>query len=224
MASMTDEEEERESPQPHVKANIEKIAGLVGPNGQIAKAEERAQKARGELGNIYQKVENDYHGNRKAVKLIRTLVAGTEEAAHDFMRTFMHLAHRFALFPHEDLVDIASREQPSEAEINNEGKTTAAEKGPKKASATVHELPVRESAIERAQKQIATGGKPPAPAGPPGDTDLVEAADAVVDEKQAEIDRQKAEDAAKFDTPAEIEKRERTEADTDETPPPLTAA
>lgn len=208
MPAMTDDEEEREERQPHVKANIDKLAQMIGANGAVHKAEERAEKARSDLGNLYQKAENDYHGNRKAVKLVRQLVKGTDEAAHDFMRTFLHLAHRFGLFPSEDLVDIANREQPTEAEINKEGQVTAADAGPKTPATNVHELPKRESAIDRHKKRLETGDKPPAPKGPEGDTDFVEAADAVVEDKEAEIARQRAEDAAKFDTPAEIEARE----------------
>lgn len=109
MADMTEEEEERIEPQPHVKANIDAIADLIGKNGKVARAEEKGQKARGELGNIYQKIEKDFHGNIGAAKLVRRLESGTVDAAYDFMRTFIPLAKRFGLIPEDDLVDQAHK-------------------------------------------------------------------------------------------------------------------
>jgi hypothetical protein len=107
MADLTDEEEERIEPQPHVKANIDKIAELIGKNGKVARAEEKGQKARSDLGNIYQQIEKDFHGNIGAAKLVRRLESGTVDAAYDFMRTFIPLAERFGLIPEDDLVDQA---------------------------------------------------------------------------------------------------------------------
>jgi hypothetical protein len=183
MADLTDEEEERLEPQPHIAANVEAIANMVDKNGLIAKAEEKAAKARGDLGRHYQKVENDYHGNRKAVKLIRTLVGGTIDAAYDFMRTFMPLAEHFELVPGDDLVSPSMKK---------------ADAGSGEAEG-VFDLPSRRrsaSAIDRARDHLQGGTKPGedgeeaartqqarreergfaenAPAGPPGDEDLAD--------------------------------------------------
>lgn len=189
----TDAEEERDGgvSEPFIAANIEKIAPLVDNDGKIARAEEKAQKARSDLGNIYQQIENDFHGNRAAVKLARALIAGTTDKAHDFMRTFLPLARRFNLIPGEDLVDMMSAGEPP-AESDEPG-VSSADMAPK--SATVHEFPARETAIDRAEAALKGGTGKPAPGGPPGDTDLVEAAEEVA----AEIEEQRRKDAADFD-------------------------
>lgn len=193
MAGMTNDEEERETPQPHIAADIDKIAPLVAQDGQIHKAEERAQKARSDLGNLYQKIENDFHGNRKAVKLVRSLMAGTTDAAYDFVRTFLRLAARFDLLPADDLVDLAEQAEAGTiaAGLDDSG-ISSADLAPK--SAKVLDHPARENAIDRAKKALEGGGKP-APDGPPGDTDLVEAGEEVA----AEIEAQRRKDSAAFD-------------------------
>lgn len=185
MADLTEEEEERVEPQPHVKANIEAIAALIAPNSRIAKAEERAQKARGELGNVYQKIQQDYHGNIQAAKLVRRLQAGTTDAAYDFMRTFMPLAGHFGLIPEEDLVDKAEK----------------AEAGTKaRAGDNVVRGPGWKTNLDNARSHLSGGTKPetPAekrqreygfdpnpPAGDPGDEDLVRAGEEAAKEKAA---------------------------------------
>lgn len=191
MAGLTNDEEERETPQPHIAADIDKIAPLVAQDGQIHKAEERAQKARSDLGNLYQKIENDFHGNRKAVKLVRGLLAGTTDAAYDFTRTFMRLAARFDLLPADDLVDLA--EQVDLPRDDEEKGQSAADVAPKSAKVVDH--PARENAIDRAKKALEGGSGKPAPDGPPGDTDLVEAGEAVA----ADIEEQRRKDSQAFD-------------------------
>jgi len=104
---MTDEEEERVTPIPHTQAKVAKIAELIDHDGLVHKAEEKSEKARSDLGNLYQKMEKDFHGNRKAIKAIRTLIKGSTDAAYDYMRTFLPLAHQFGLVPNDDLSDKA---------------------------------------------------------------------------------------------------------------------
>jgi hypothetical protein len=195
MPSRTEAEERRddEVSEPFIAANIDKIAPyLENQTGQIAKAEEKAQKARSELGNIYQKIETDFHGHRGAVKLIRTLVSGTTDAAHDFMRTFLPLARRFNLIPGEDLVDMMESGKPPEDD--GERGVSSADMAPRR-NATVHPHPAAENAIDRAKRAMKGGNKPPAPAGPPGDTDLVQAGEDVA----KEIEEQRRKDAEDFE-------------------------
>lgn len=180
MADMTDEEEERIEPQPHVKANIEKIAELIGKNGQVAQAEEKGQKARGALGNLYQKIEKDYHGNIGAAKLVRRLESGTVDAAYDFMRTFIPLAQRFGLIPEDDLVDQAHLKGGTDGQD-----------GSGVISFPSRRKPPGESALDNARAHLAGGTRPEpevesaaarrkrergfdenAPPGEPGDADL----------------------------------------------------
>lgn len=180
MADLTDEEEERLEPQPHVKANIDAIANLIGKDGRVAKAEEKGQKARGELGNIYQKIANDYHGNIGAAKLVRRLESGTVDAAYDFMRTFIPLAQRFGLIPEDDLVDQAHLKGG-----------TAGEEGSGVLHFPSRRKPPGESALDNAREHLSGGTRPepevesaPArrkrergfdenpPLGEPGDADL----------------------------------------------------
>lgn len=199
----TEAEDERDNQvsEPFIAANIDKIAPLVDNDGKIARAEEKAQKARSDLGNIYQQIENDFHGNRAAVKLARALIAGTTDKAHDFMRTFLPLARRFNLIPGEDLVDMMDRGAPP-AESSEAG-VSAADMAPQ--SATVHEFPPRENAIDRAKAAMNGSSGPPAPSGP----DLDEVADATVAEIEArsapkkataeEIEEQRLKDAAEFE-------------------------
>jgi hypothetical protein len=198
MPNKTDNEEERdnETPQPHIAANIEKIVPLVEKNGQIDKLEEKMAKARGDLGNVYQKIENDFHGNRKAVKLVRTLLGGTTDAAYDFMRTFMRLAHHFGLVPEDDLVDMAERIGQRGPEDDEDGpKVDPAFASAPKVEKPKNTAPSRPNALDRHQEALRTGGKPPAPKGPDGDTDLVEAGNSVAED----IEAQRAEDAVLFD-------------------------
>lgn len=195
MPSRTEAEAERDeqTPEPFIAANIEKIAPyLENQTGQIAKAEERAQKARSDLGNMYQKIETDFHGNRKAVKLIRTLISGTTDAAHDFMRTFLPLARRFMLIPGEDLIDMMEAGRPPVDD--GERAVSTADLAPR-ASAEVVDHPEKENAIDRARKHLAGGTGKEAPKGPAGDTDLVQAGDDVA----AEIEEQRQKDGAAFE-------------------------
>jgi hypothetical protein len=194
---MTEEEEEREQPQPHIAPKIDKIADLVTKDGKIDKIEERLQKARSDLGNTYQHIENDLHGHRGAVKQVRKLLAGTTDAAYDFMRTFMRLARHFDLIPEDDLVDMMNSEPPTRRKEGEPGVSTA-DAAPK--SAEVIDHPNRENAIDRAKKAMEGGSKPPAPDGPAGDTDLVEAGEAVA----AEIEEQRRKDAEAFDEQGKV--------------------
>lgn len=201
MASLTDEEEERVEPTPHITPSIEKIAKLVGKDGSIDKAVEKMDKARGDLGNIYQAIEKDFHGNRKAVKLIHTLRRGTTDAAYDFMRTFMHLADHFGLIPSDDLVDLANKNLSlagsgggSAQGGDDESGISSADVAPKSTGGNPV-LAVVESSIDRHLKALKTGTKPPAPKGPPGDNDLADAGSEVADE----IAAQRAKDATAFD-------------------------
>lgn len=190
MPGMTNEEEERETPQPFIRADMAAISKLIGKDGRIDKLKEKMDKARGELGTEYQKIENDFHGNRAAVKLVHKLTKGTINAAYDFMRTFLPLCAQFGLLPEDDLVDLAHNQKSDSEE---EPGISAAETAPR--SADVHQFPAGENAIDRAKKAMAGGDKPPAPKGPEGDTDLVEAADATAEE----IQRQREEDGRAFD-------------------------
>lgn len=196
MPGLTDEEEERIEPTPHVAANIDKLVPLVAKDGKIDKAEERMTKARNELGNIYQGIEKDLHGNRKAVKLVRTLLAGTTDAAYDFMRTFLPLAHRFKLVPEDDLVDLAAKVEASDGGDTDEAEgdgVSVADLAPKSHFKKAAEP--KDDAISRHVEALKTGGKPPAPKGPPGDLDLADAGSDVADE----IAAQRAKDAESFD-------------------------
>lgn len=99
--------------EPKVQPNIEAIAKLIAPNGPVHRAEEASQAGRADLGNYYKRIQDDHHGHRGAVKMIRKLIGQTGEARSDFMRTFEPLAEHFNLFPsqHEgDLVDSAERQ------------------------------------------------------------------------------------------------------------------
>lgn len=191
MGGLTNEEEEREQPQPHIAPKIDDIAKLVGRDGQLDKLEEKMATARGAIAQKYQHIENDLHGNRKAVKIVRNLLGMTTDAAYDFMRTFLRLAGRFDLLPSDDLVDLA--EQVDKPKVEAEPGVSAADLAPK--SGEVHQFPSRENAIDRHTKALAGGDKPPAPKGPPGDTDLVEAGDAVAQE----IEEQRRKDAEAFE-------------------------
>lgn len=173
----TDEEEERLEPQPHIKANIEGIVALVSKNGLIDKAEEKAAKARGELGRHYQKVENDYHGNRKAVKLIRTLEAGTIDAAYDFMRTFMPLAQHFGLIPEDDLVSMANKgSEAGEGEGAIDFGALRRARGPSALDRAKEHLEggqrLDAAAEAAAERKRTHGFDEDAPPGEPGDADL----------------------------------------------------
>lgn len=171
MADLTEEEEERLEPQPHVKANIDAIAELIGKNGKVARAEEKGQKARGELGNIYQKIEKDFHGNIGAAKLVRRLESGTVDAAYDFMRTFIPLAKRFGLIPEDDLVDQAHKAGGTDGEEGS---------GVIDFGAMRERRSSGQSALDNAREHLSGGKKPePAepPAGEPGDEDLARGPD-----------------------------------------------
>ncbi len=193
MAQQTDLEEQRDQPQPFLPPKIDKIAALVANNGSIHVAEEKAQKAASDLGNLYKKIETDFHGNRKAVKLIRTLVGGTLDQAHDFMRSFLHLAAHFNLMPPADLVDIAEKVKDRDPEDPGVSAADMAPKGKARPALTV----VGDNAIDRAKKALQNGGKPdiPAPKGPPGDFDLADAGSDVADD----IARQREEDRVAFE-------------------------
>jgi hypothetical protein len=188
----TNEEEELETPQPHIAADIGKIAELIKKDGPMDKLLEKLATARGALAQKYQHIENDLHGNRKAVKLVITLLNGTTDAAYDFMRTFMRLAAVFDLLPADDLVDLAEKVDQAKPKDEDSGVSTA-DMAPKSAEVVDH--PSRENAIDRHKKALAGGEKPPAPDGPEGDTDFIEAADAVA----AEIEQQRSEDAQAFE-------------------------
>lgn len=180
---LTDEEEERQEPQPHVAANIQAIAALIDKNGQVAKAEEAGEKARSRLGNLYQKIEKDYHGNIQAVKKVRALERGTIDAAYDFMRTFLPLARHFGLIPEEDLVDAAER---ASDQGEGEGVIDFGARRRRRGGG---------SAMDAAREHLGTGEKPPAgetpeqerqrvygfdknaPPGEPGDADLARGPD-----------------------------------------------
>lgn len=181
----TDAEEERIEPQPHVAANIDAIAGMVEKNSLIDKAEERAAKARGELGRHYQKIENDYHGNRKAVKLIRTLIGGTIDAAYDFMRTFMPLAERFDLIPSDDLADMMEKSKGANGPGEGEGTIDFGARRRRGGGAAAGKSALDrakehleggermdEAAAAAAERQRTHGFDPDAPPGEPGDADL----------------------------------------------------
>lgn len=198
MVNKTDAEDERdEVSEPFVAASIDKIVPMVEQGGVLHRSEEKAQKARSELGNHYQKIEKDYHGHRGAVKLIRALVSGTTDAAHDFMRTFLPLARRFDLIPGEDLVDMMEQHAPP-AEGEDPGTRVSDTAVGEKSSVVPH--PERENAIDRAKRRMKDGDKPPAPAGEEGSGDLARAGEEVAEE----IERQREEDARKFDVPADI--------------------
>lgn len=198
MPSLTNDEEERETPQPHLPAKIDEIAKLIEKDGPLDKLHEKMATARGTLAQKYQHIEADLHGNRKAVKLVHTLLQGTTDAAYDFMRTFMRLAHRFDLVPEDDLVDMAEkvheRESSPPAKDEDPG-VKVSDAAPKKPSATVHELPQRENAIDRASKAMKGGDRPPAPKGPEGSTDLGQAGEDVA----KEIEEQRRRDAEAFE-------------------------
>jgi hypothetical protein len=180
MADLTEEEEERLEPQPHVKANIDAIAELIGKNGKVARAEEKGQKARGELGNIYQKIEKDFHGNIGAAKLVRRLESGTVDAAYDFMRTFIPLAQRFGLIPEDDLVDQAHLQGGTEGQEGSGVITFPSRRKPPGESALdnarqhlsggTRPEPEVESAAERRKRERGFEENPPP--GEPGDGDL----------------------------------------------------
>lgn len=193
MADLTDEEEERIEPTPHIAAKIDKIAPLVANDGAIAKSEEKAQKARSELGNLYQKIEKDFHGNPKAVKLVRTLLGGTTDAAYDFMRTFMRLADHFQLIPADDLVDLAEKASKASPPETGDKGVSGADLAP--VEDKVVPIKTKDNAIDRHLKALEGGDKPPAPKGPPGDNDLADAGSDVADE----IAAQRAKDAQAFD-------------------------
>lgn len=135
-------------PEPTVQPNIKAIADLIRQDGAVHKAEEKGQKARSDLGNIYQRVENDFHGNRKAVKLVRSLLTGTEDAASDFMRTFEPLAEHFNLFPEQrpDLVDAMEGGDDDDADVE---KTAP---------------PQMAGALDAARAHLSGGTKPEEPA------------------------------------------------------------
>lgn len=173
----TEAEDERMSPQPHVKPKIEAIANLIKRDGQIHRGEEKGQKANADLAKLYQKIEKDFHGHKGAVKAIRTLVKGTTDNAYDFMRTFVGLAEHFDLFPADDLAGPGVT-PPSggggggngDGQDKDEFEASESELA-KQAGRPQHEpevgegaakrkLPQGVSAIESARERLAGGTKP----------------------------------------------------------------
>lgn len=191
MPGLTDEEEERETPQPHVAPKIDKIAPLIAKDGKIDKEEEKLQKSRSALGNVYKQIEADFHGNRAAVKQVRKLLTGTTDAAYDFMRTFMRLADHFGLIPEDDLVDMMEN-RPKEEPDEDPG-VRVSDQAPKKKNEPVQASD--DNPIDRHKERLKNGGKPPAPTGPKDNADLADAGTAVA----AEIEAQRSRDAAAFE-------------------------
>lgn len=112
MATQTEEVPE----EPTVKPNIEKVAELIALNGPIQKAEEKGQKSRSDLGNLYKRVEDDFHAHRGATKAVRKLLTMSATQRADYMRTFEPLAEHFKLFPSQvegDMIDQVERETES---------------------------------------------------------------------------------------------------------------
>lgn len=186
----TDREEERDDKvsEPFLKAKVDKIAPLVEHDGQIHRLENKVQTAAGELSKVYEKIKKDFHGNPAAVKLVRRLASGPTDKAYDFMRTFLPLAKRFDLIPGEDLVDMmggAGGDAPAAPEADEDPTVSAADVAPVSGEKA---LPgeTGDDPISRAKAHLQNGTKPPAPKGPDGDTDLVEAGEAVAEERAAE--------------------------------------
>lgn len=205
MANKTEDEEKRDGDQrePFLAAKIDKIVPLIEHDGKVHKLEEFISTKAGDLSAVYQQIQKDFHGNLKAVKLCRQLSTMTTDKAFDFMRTFMPLAKALGLIPSEDLVDLMGGvEEPDFSTRGDKERGQSVADVAPKADKRVVPITTGKNAIDRAKEALASGNKPPAPKGPPGDTDFVEHADAVVADRlkeQEAIDAQRKTDGAEFD-------------------------
>jgi hypothetical protein len=168
MVGQTDAESLRddESPEPFIPPKIDKLIPIVAPNGKLHKLEEKAATIRGDMGAAYKGLQDDFHGNRKAVKLIRGLIGMSQDKAMDFMRTFLPLASHFHLMPEEDLVSAAERATAHGQRVaaaKEEPEQKLGDTAPVSREAGADPLPERTNAIDRAREHLQ-GGTKPAPA------------------------------------------------------------
>ena len=95
-------------PEPKAEPNIKEIIALLEPNGPLDKAAKLQSDGMTKTGEIFQRIEKNFNGNRAAVALIRRMKKMSDDKLADFIRTLEPLMvhYGFTLDDIEpDLVD-----------------------------------------------------------------------------------------------------------------------
>jgi hypothetical protein len=112
--------------EPRVQPNIKAIMALLGPGGDIEKAEKKAAEGNTATGSIYQKIEKNLNGNRAAVSMVRRMMKMSDDKRADFIRTveplMVELGFTLDAIDPEDLVAQANASSSAPAPADGDEK------------------------------------------------------------------------------------------------------
>jgi hypothetical protein len=117
--------------EPRSEPNLPEITAILKPGGALEEAERKQADGTAATGKIYQQIEKNHRGNRKAVSIIRWMMKQSADKRNDCIRTLEPLLvhYRYTLddIDPQDLVGMSEHAPASDAVDGDDGEPVRAE-------------------------------------------------------------------------------------------------